>query len=106
MTNSYDTRTKHQRQYAGKLAILDKECWFADFRLRRHEFGWIKHTRPDVAGGSAILSQVTKQSLEPIHVKKLNTEIKRVKENLQLRVKVHGLNKGSCESFHVPTPML
>lgn len=91
------SRTMHQYPYAKKLAVLDKKCSFPDFRSRRHELGWITHTRPDVAGDSALLDQVTQHTFKPIHVKQINTAIQRVKDNPELGLRVHNLNKNKLK---------
>lgn len=90
---SAGTRTMHQALYAAKLDTLSQCFSYADFRSRKHKLGWITHTRPDVARDSAILTQVTQTTFAPVHVKRLNTAIRRFKNNPQLGLKVRNLNK-------------
>lgn len=93
VTNKDGTRTMHQSPYAQKLDVLRGDCPFAEFRSRRHELGWITHTRPDVAADSALLAQVTEKTFKPLHVKQLNAAIIRVKKEPGLGLKVHVLNR-------------
>lgn len=50
-----------------------------------------------MAGDSAILVQVTKDSFLPIHVKLLNAAIQRIKAEQKLGLQVHDLNKESMK---------
>lgn len=82
-----------QTEYAHKIQHLDKTCTFEEFRFKRHELAWIKHTRPNVPAEAAILAQITNQNFERCHVTQLNRAIKRVKDNPYLGLIVHKLDK-------------
>lgn len=68
------------------------DCTFDVLRSRRHELRWVTHTRPDVAWDSVLLDKFTKESFQPVHIKQLNTTIRRVKAEPELRLKKHKLD--------------
>lgn len=83
----------HQADYAKKIQLLDKRCTYEQFRSRRHELAWLTNMRPDGAAEPAIRAQVTALLFKPTNVAQLNQAIKRVKNEPQLRLIIHKLEK-------------
>lgn len=69
---SEDGYLMHQEGYAMCLKLLTLDCTFKEFRPRRHELVWLKHTTPDICAAVNILAQVTESRFERMHVKQTN----------------------------------
>lgn len=85
----------HQMPYAEKISVVEKGSNFEVFRSHSHELGWITHNLPDVAGDSALLAQVTKESFKPLHIQQIYKAIKRMKKDPGIGLKVHKLEMES-----------
>ena len=59
----------HQEKYAVSLTPLSLDCTFKQFRSRRHELAWLKHTRPDLCAAVNLLAQVTEAKFARQHVR-------------------------------------
>lgn len=67
----------HQEKYAMSLKPLKMDCTFRNFRSRRHELAWLKHTGLDLCAAINLLAQMKEAKFQRQHLKQTKRVITR-----------------------------
>ena len=85
-----------QREYICKIGILPSDTDFELYRSYRADVALATHTRPDICSPANCAAQVTReegQKVSLMHIKLLNSAIKRIKATLELGLKYNSLDE-------------